>query len=106
MFNADPEVIKYGFIRFSLALPFQWACAIMEIETGALRGLGLSIGPTLIMIFGVCIFRIIWIETVFRYMHSLNVLLASFPISWVLVVLAEWVMLSYVLRKYPLKNME
>ena len=104
LFNADPGVIQYGFIRFALCLPLQWACALMEIETGALRGLGYSVSPMVIMIFGVCIYRIVWIETVFRYFHSLNVLIASFPISWVLVSVAGGLLLQKVLHKYPKNN--
>ena len=105
MFNSDPNVIKYGVIRFFIALPFQWVCAVMEIETGVLRGLGRSIGPTLIMIFGVCIFRIIWLCTIFRAVHTFYMLVWSFPISWMIVAVTAGVYLYLVLKKYPKENM-
>ncbi|MBR1965650.1 MAG: MATE family efflux transporter, partial [Lentisphaeria bacterium] len=81
MFNKNPEVIKWGVVRFLISLPMQWACSVMEIETSALRGLGCSIGPTLIMIFGICVFRIVWLWTMFRAVPTYAVLVWSFPIT-------------------------
>ena len=105
LFNKNPEVIKWGLARFWITLPLQWVCSIMEIETGALRGLGCSIGPTLIMIFGICIFRIIWLWTIFKAVPTFAVLVWSFPISWMIVCVAAGVYLWYMLKKYPAENM-
>ena len=106
MFNTNPEVIKWGIVRFWISLPLQWACAVMEIETGALRGLGCSIGPTIIMIFGVCVFRIVWLVTVFKIFHTYAVLMWSFPLSWVLVMVIAGFYLHYLLKKYPAGNLK
>lgn len=105
MFNSDFEVIKYGAIRFVITLPFHWICAIMEIETGALRGLGHTIGPTIIMIFGICVFRIIWLVTIFKLVPEYNTLIWSFPISWGIVVIIAGIYLMHLLKKMPAKNM-
>ena len=106
MFNKNPEVIKWGLKRFWIALPFQWVCTIMEVESGALRGLGCSIGPTLIMIFGICIFRMVWLWTVFKAVPTFPVLVWSFPISWMIVCIASGFYLWYLLRRFPNENME
>ena len=105
MFNKNPEVIKWGVVRFLISLPMQWACSVMEIETGALRGLGCSIGPTLIMIFGICVFRIVWLWTMFRAVPTYAVLVWSFPISWLIVAVAAGIYLWYLLKRYPRENM-
>lgn len=98
-FNTDPEVIKWGLVRFSTVLPFLWVASFMEIFISSLRGLSYSIAPTLIMIMGVCVYRIIWNETIFRMYSSVRVLLASYPISWGLVAIASGVYLFFVLKK-------
>lgn len=105
LFNKNPDVIKWGVVRFFVALPLQWLCSIMEIETGALRGLGHSVGPTMIMIFGVCIFRIVWLLTAFRATPTYTVLVWSFPISWGIVAVAAGIYLRYLLKKCPAENM-
>ena len=104
MFNSDPNVIKYGVIRLSMLLPFHWVCAVMEIAMGSLRGLGRSIGPTVIMILGVCVFRIIWLLTIFRVFRIFKSLMLTFPISWIIVAVTAGIYLYYVLKKYPAEN--
>lgn len=78
----SPEAITYGVIRFSfIALPY-FLCGLMEVVTGAMRGIGSSIAPMIISIVGVCGIRITWIFTVFRHFHTLQTLYVSYPISW------------------------
>jgi len=54
------------------------------VFTGALRGLGHSVSPTVITVFFVCIMRVIWIYTIFRIYPTLEGLLISYPVTWVL----------------------
>ncbi|MBO5668565.1 MAG: MATE family efflux transporter [Lentisphaeria bacterium] len=83
IFNTNAEVIDYGMRRFYITLPLLFVCAFMEIFTAGLRGIGCSLPPTLVTIFCACILRIIWIFTVFRCFHSIEVLMASWPFTWV-----------------------
>ena len=105
LFNEDPDVIEFGVQRFAIMLTTHWICAIMEISISSLRGLGYSIVPTLIMIFGICIFRIFWLMTVFKKSQTINNLLLTYPLSWLLVAVIGSIYLYYALKKYPDKNM-
>ena len=58
---------------------------ILDIFTGGLRGIGRSVTPMIVTMLGVCVFRIIWIWTVFPHYRSVASLLVSYPISWALV---------------------
>ena len=101
LFNKNTEVIQWGILRYKVFLPILFVGGLMEIFTGAMRGLGYSLGPTIVMIFGACIMRIIWVMTVFKWTHSMVLLLLTYPISWVLI---SAVMIYYfikVMRKYP-----
>jgi Na+-driven multidrug efflux pump len=56
----------------------------MDALVGMLRGLGYAVVPMFVSIIGACGFRILWIVTVFARFHSLDVLFASYSISWIL----------------------
>lgn len=78
------EAIRLGLIRFNyIALPY-FVCGLMDVSTGALRGLGASFTPMLISILGVCGIRIMWIYTVFQIpqFHTPEWLYISYLISW------------------------
>ncbi len=64
--------------------------ALMEIGSGVMRGLGRAITSTLISLGGACIFRIVWILTVFENVGTLEAVYASYPISWILVAVMQF----------------
>lgn len=78
------QAIAYGMIRFSIVAQTYFLCGMMDVTTGALRGIGASIVPMLISIIGVCGIRIGWILTIFRMeqFHTPESLFVSYPISW------------------------
>jgi len=51
---------------------------------GSLRGIGYSIMPMIVSLTGACLFRVVWIMTVFAANRSLDVLYLSYPLSWAL----------------------
>lgn len=90
IYTKVPEEIEIGYIRLHyLCLPY-FLCGIMDVMVGVLRGMGYSIMPMLVSIFGVCGFRILWIFTVFNFNTSyqdyndLHLLYISYPISWII----------------------
>lgn len=94
------EAIGYGLTRMAcVCLPY-FLCGIMDVSTGALRGMGASIAPMLISILGVCGMRIGWIYTVFQMpqYHTPEGLYISYPISWILTFGAQLVAFWIVYR--------
>ena len=87
IFSTDSEVIQQVSIRIMCILFFEPLCCFYEIPAGALRGAGHSLYPALATIIGTCCLRIIWICTVFRACHVLDVLYIVFPISWVVTII-------------------
>lgn len=78
------EAIRYGLIRFNyVALPY-FVCGLMDVSTGALRGLGASVTPMIISILGACGIRILWTYTIFQIpqFHTPECLYTSYLISW------------------------
>ena len=95
----NPEVSRIGMIRILyLGVPY-FLAGIMEIGSGLLRGLGRSIHSMVVAIMGSCVFRVIWILTVFAYFRSLESLYLSYPISWALTAAAHFTLAIIGLKK-------
>lgn len=84
VFTSDPEVIAYGLRRFHVVLVFQFLACSYEISGSAMRGLGNSLTPMLLTVFGTCVLRLLWIYTVNVKYHEFDILLVIYPITWVI----------------------
>lgn len=94
------EAIGYGLIRMAyICLPY-FLCGLMDVTTGALRGLGASFVPMLICVLGVCGVRIGWLFTVFRAYHTPQCLFFSYPISWLATFLCQLAAFLVVFRRH------
>ncbi len=58
--------------------------AVMNTCAGTLRGFGKSSTAAAISFVGTCVFRVLWIYTVFRAFENLESIFLSYPISWLL----------------------
>lgn len=59
IFTSNPEVARYAAIRLTMI-------------------------PAILTVFGTCVFRLFWAYTICRMYPSFGVLIAVYPISWVL----------------------
>ena len=84
IYSSDPQVIQYGILRMSIISSTYCICGMMDVMVGSIRGLGYSIMPMLVSLTGACLFRVIWIFTIFKMHHTLLCLYISYPISWIL----------------------
>ena len=84
LYSSDPEVISYGILRMRYISVIYFLCGMMDVMVGGLRGIGYSIMPMLVSLTGACLFRIVWIYTIFQEVRTLPCLYISYPISWIL----------------------
>ena len=82
MFTDDPEVISQGLSMLRLLVPTYFTYVSIEVLSGAVRGAGDSLIPTLMTLTGVCLLRIVWVMGVAPAYHSMPVVLLSYPITW------------------------
>lgn len=97
----SPEAIAYGIVRLGyMTLPY-FLCGMMNVTTGALRGLGCSVVPMIISVLGVCGFRVAWIYTIFQIpeYHTLTSLYLSYPLSWIITFVVEFIAFVYLYKK-------
>ena len=99
IYNKDPEVIEWAMIRLHYLVTTYFLCAIMEVLAGALRGLGHSLAPMIVTMLGACVFRVAWVIWIFPLDHTMNNLLLSYPVSWILVSSVNGLLLYIVCRK-------
>lgn len=95
---SDAEAIAMGSERLMWIFPMQNFGMIMMGTSACLRGMGKSFIPMLISIFGVCVFRMLWIATVFSHFKSLTTIYMIYPISWIITDIALVIMFAYVYR--------
>lgn len=95
----SPQAISYGIVRMLYICVPYFLCGLMDVTTGAIRGMGASIAPMLVTVLGVCGMRVVWIYTIFRQYHTLEILFLSYPISWVLTWIVEMIVFGWLLRR-------
>lgn len=89
VFTNDPEVAAAGMERMRIMCFSYAVSAFMDCTIAACRGLGRSLVPTIIVIMGSCVFRVIWVYTIFAYFHTITALYLLYPCSWILTSIAE-----------------
>ena len=82
LFTDSPAVIAFGKTRMHIALAWQSIAAFYEISGSVLRGMGKSMEPTLITVFGTCLLRIVWIYTIMPGWRGFDHLITVYPVSW------------------------
>ena len=84
LFTSDPAVYRFAVLRFLIVLTFEALTSSYEISGGCLRGFGRSMTPAILTVFGSCVLRLVWLATVCNHFHDYRLLMAIYPISWVL----------------------
>lgn len=82
VFTTDAEVYHYALVRLHTVLTFQFIAATYEIAGAYMRGLGYSMLPMILTIFGTCVLRLVWVFTVAANYRDFSLLLDVYPISW------------------------
>ena len=83
IYSTVPEVIEYSISRLYYLCPAYFACGLMDVTVGALRGMGKSLTSMISCILGVCGIRIVWVFTVFKMISTPFVLYMAYPVSWI-----------------------
>ena len=96
------EAIRYGMIRFSRVALFYSLLGLMDVSTGGLRGYGLSFGPMVVSVLGICGIRVLWVMTLFHIpaFHTPEWLYTSYPISWAVTLIAQMILFFSIRKKF------
>ena len=89
LFTTEAAVIDAGMKRIQVMGLAYCISAFMDCTIAASRGLGKTIVPTIIVVLGSCVFRVIWVYTIFAHFHTIPALYLLYPCSWTLTAIAE-----------------
>lgn len=105
LFTDSQTVKDFGKIRMRTVLMFQGLACLYEIPGSALRGMGRSMLPTLLTVFGTCVLRIAWVYTVCPVWEGFHALMFVYPVSWI--ITGIMVMTAYLItfRRIQLKSL-
>ena len=104
LYTTDASVLGYATTRLVIATTLELLTSAYEISGGAMRGLGHSLQPALITVFGSCVLRLIWISTACVVVHEFWVLIIIYPISWVVTGIIMIVSYLRLRKKMLIKN--
>ncbi len=106
IYSSDQDVIGYGVARLRIICGTYFLCGIMDTMVGALRGIGYSVIPMFVSLTGACLFRVIWIYTVFAGHRTLETLYLSYPVSWIITFSAHVICYLLIRRSMAKKRTE
>lgn len=89
LFATKQAVIDAGMERIRIMALSYCISAFMDCSIAASRGIGKSVVPTVVVILGSCVFRIVWIYTVFAHFHTIPSLYLLYFFSWSITSVAE-----------------
>lgn len=99
LFTTETEVIDAGMMRLTIMCFSYGFSAFMDCTIAASRGLGKTVVPTFIVIMGSCVFRVIWIYTIFAHFRTVPSLYLLYIFSWSITAIAEIIYFAHVYRK-------
>lgn len=103
-YSTSPEVIAEGVKRLSIIAGSYMLCGMMDVTSGSLRGMNYSFTPMVVSLIGVCLFRVVWVSTVFQLeaYHTIETIYYSYPISWGMTFAAHFI--TFVIAKGILRK--
>ena len=99
IFTSDPDVLHYGSIRLGIMGCSYFISAFMDNAAAGARGLGRSVIPTIIVIMGSVVFRIVWVCTIFASIHTLMSLYLVYASAWAFTSIIGTVYFIIIFRK-------
>ena len=95
----EAEVIQQALIRLRYICCFYFICGVMDTLVGVLRGLGSSVIPMFVSVVGACGLRLVWVAAVFPIYRIPACLYVSYPITWAVTGLFQFLFLMLVVRR-------
>ena len=84
LFTTDAAVLEYGVYAVLITSPFYVFMALNQIFAGALRGIGASKVPMMIMIFSFVIFRQLYLYVATLLSNEFFFVGFSYPLGWIM----------------------
>lgn len=84
LFTDDADIIAAGELAMKYFCPYYMLLSILNVLAGTVRGAGKSVPPMVILLFSMCVFRVLWIKLVLPHYNTIDVVYMVYPVSWVI----------------------
>ncbi len=99
LFTTEAAVIEAGMKRIAVMGFAYCISCLMDCTIAASRGLGKTVVPTIIVVLGSCVFRVIWVYTIFAHFHTIPALYLLYPCSWLITGVAEAIYFVHIYKQ-------
>lgn len=101
IYSTSPDVIEAGMVRLWIIFTTYYLCGMMDGMANCIRGIGHSLMPVISSLCGACLFRIIWLFTIFQIpqFHTPFCIYITYPISWILTFVANVIFYNKFIKK-------
>ena len=82
LFSNEETVVLQGMEILRTLAPFFFTYICIEIFSGAVRGIGDTVIPTLMTLVGICLLRTVWLLVIAPAQNSVPFTLYCYPITW------------------------
>ena len=103
--TSDLAVIEIAKIRLTIMCLTFAIGSVMDTLTYALRSLGKSTTAMVISIFFVCVFRIVWLNSIYLLNPIYEMIFYSYPISWSMCIVVNLIFLIPTIKKIKEKTL-
>lgn len=99
LFTNEEAIVAAGMQRMRIMCFSYAVSAFMDCTIAACRGFGRSLAPTVIVVLGSCVFRVIWVYTIFAHFHTIPSLYLLYAFSWTITAAAEIIYFIHCCRR-------
>lgn len=82
IFTTDSTVLEIGMEILHFLVPTFFTYVVVEIYSGALRGIGDSWIPMFLTMIGVCALRVVWLLVAVPFHRTIKMVVFSYPLTW------------------------
>ncbi len=100
IFSSEADVVAIGAERLALIMPFYVFCSLQDVAGCQIRGMGKSLEPMIVSLFGACGIRLFWVFVILPLNYSLINLYWAYPISWSVTFIAQSALIWRISEKY------
>ena len=91
----DKEIVDLTSEVIHIIAPFYFMYVIGDVLSGAIKGIGNTLHPMIINIFGICVCRILWIFLIVPLNPTFFMVLYGFIVSWIITALIYIIYIVY-----------
>lgn len=93
MYTSGEVAIATGHIRVAIECLTYFLCGFQGVVCATMRGINRSVYPLISTALGTCLFRMLWIRTIFAFFPTLTMLYLCYPVSWIATYLFQQIVL-------------